>query len=121
MPRAEWEALGLAGAGAFALLQRDDETVAQHRLLLARFHELALGPPQVELRREGDVLSFCSPHFVWGVCLDLDGEAPVPDDAFDLLPGIPYAVRWPADLPEPQVQRTGNDLVLAGRGESGGC
>ena len=121
MPRAEWEALGLSNAGAFALLQRDEETVAQHRLLLARFHELALAPPQVELRRRGDVLSFCSPHFVWGVCLDLDGEAPMPDDAFDLLPGIPYAVRWPADLPEPQVQRTGNDLVLAGRGESGGC
>ena len=112
VPRADWERLGLARAGAFALLLRKGEVVAQHRLLLTRFSELALGAPQIEVRLERGVATFSSPGFVWGVCLDEDGEAPLADDCFDLLPGIPHTMPWSAGLPEPRVQRTGNGLVV---------
>jgi len=36
---------------------------------------------------DGDWAVFESPVFAWGVSLDLDGDAVLPDNAFDLLPG----------------------------------
>jgi len=42
------------------------------------------------------------------VTLDLDGERPLPDNAFDLLPGIDYRVPWPEGEELPGVMRVGN-------------
>jgi hypothetical protein len=51
-----------------------------------------------------------SDAFCWGVCLDEDGDRPVPDNCFDLLPGIPYTLLWDtATLGEPRIVRLGNN------------
>ncbi len=113
IPRRQWQAIGLRQAGAFALLLAAGETVAQHRLFLARFRDLALAPPAIEVQRDDGRLVLSCPTFAWGVCLDLDGEEPVPDNAFDLLPGIAYPIPWPPELPTPKVLRTGNDLLVS--------
>ena len=99
--------------GYAALLSTpSDEPIAQYRLFFSRFHELNLDPsPQILLTLESGILTLRSEVFVWGVCLDIDGESPVADNCFDLLPGVPYSLPWDAALlGEPKVQRTGNGL-----------
>jgi beta-mannosidase len=112
-PREQWEALGLAQAGAFALLLQEGQLHAQHRLFLERFPDLRFNAPRIGLALEGGTLTLTSPVFVWGVCLDADGDVPVPDNCFDLLPGIPYRLPWSAELGEPQVVRVGSRDVVA--------
>ncbi|MCX7598731.1 MAG: hypothetical protein N2512_07650 [Armatimonadetes bacterium] len=109
--RADWEALGLDNSGAFAvLLDAAGGLCAQHRLFLARFGELKLLEPQVELKVEGNFLKARSDVFAWGLCLDVDGEAALPDNCFDLLPGIEYTMPWPLEV-SPRVVRVGNEIV----------
>ncbi|UCH35101.1 MAG: hypothetical protein JSV65_01745 [Armatimonadota bacterium] len=106
--RAEWDALDPRKAGAFAQLLKDGQVVSQHRLFLARFKDLAFGAPDINMEAQGGQLTLTSDAFAWGVCLDVDGEAAMADNCFDLLPGIPYAISWSADLGEPRVVRLGN-------------
>ena len=54
------------------------------------------------------MLTLNSDAFAWGVCLDVDGEAALADNCFDLLPGLPHTVPWPAEPGEPRVVRVGN-------------
>lgn len=54
-----------------------------------------------------------APISSWGFCLDLDGEAPVADNCFDLLPGIPYTLPWPESNGEPTIHRLGNRNAIA--------
>lgn len=107
-PREQWENLGLTRAGAFAALFHGGELHAQHRLFLERFKDLAFAPPELELSLSAEVLTVRSPVFVWGVCLDVDGDLPLADNCFDLLPGIPYRLPWPHALGEPEVVRLGS-------------
>ena len=107
---ADWERAGFAESGAFAVLTRNGETVAQQRLFRAPFKDLRWKPAEIEVRRDGDRAVFNSNAFAWAVCLDVDGEQPLDDDAFDLLPGIEYSVAWPSDRPLPQPQRIGSRL-----------
>ncbi len=53
---------------------------------------------------------FESDAFAWRVCLDLDGETPLPDNFFDVLPGIPTVLDWPDSLAAPRVLRVANSL-----------
>ena len=108
-PRERWESLGLPHSGAFAVLQQDEEMIAQHRLFLTRFKELAFADPHITLALADGVLTLSSTTFAWGVCLDVDGELPLADNCFDLLPGIPYRMPWPAELGEPVVRRVGSE------------
>jgi hypothetical protein len=113
---AAWADAGYERAGAFARLS--DSTgrqVAQHRLFLARFKDLALTKGTITVRREGDRAVFSADRYVWGVCLDIEGDAALADNAFDLLPGIPYEVPWPASAPDPKIASAGADLVMAGK------
>ncbi len=112
VPRARWEDLDASRNGAFAQLLHHGAPVAQQRLFRQRFGALALNPaPAITILRQGDELQLSSPDFVWGVCLDVDGERPLADNAFDLLPTIPYRVPWRAAWGEPAVVATGNALV----------
>ncbi|MGC4047018.1 MAG: hypothetical protein QM758_24750 [Armatimonas sp.] len=107
--------------GIYAYL-RDNETayVAQHRLLFKRFHELNLDPDFTLSIQNGYAVGVPNPEqwvtlvsdeFVWGVCLDINGEEEVIDNCFDLLPGVPYHVPWDVEkLGEPEILRTGNEL-----------
>jgi beta-mannosidase len=106
--RAEWEAVGLKKSGAFAVLYENGRNMAQHRLFLERFKDLEFVPPRVNRVAKNDTLTLTSDAFAWGVCLDVDGELPLADNCFDLLPGIPYVIPWKAALGEPRIVRVGN-------------
>ncbi len=111
--RSEWEALGTRSHGAFALLEdRHGIVAAQHRLLLARFKDLVWNLPQVRISREGEKTVYTSEVFVWGATIDTLGEAEVPDNCFDLIPGIPYTIPWGGKESPPGIQRTGNDILI---------
>jgi beta-mannosidase len=112
-PRSLWETVGIREAGAFAVLLRDGEAVAQHRLFLARFRDLTFAAPKIKLWVEEGRLTLLADAFAWGVCLDVEGEAAVPDNCFDLLPGVPYTMPWRAELGTPRVVRLGNRDAVA--------
>jgi beta-mannosidase len=115
-PRAEWETVGLRQSGAFALLYGAEGVVAQHRLFVERFKDLDFAEPDIRLSRRGATLVLLSNVFVWGVCLDVDGDARLPDNCFDLLPGIAYGIPWRADLGELRIVRLGSrDAVQPAR------
>jgi len=105
---AEWQRLGEKTHGAFALLSRDGREVARDRLFLPFFKEMTWLRATVNVRREGDEAIFESDVFAWRVCLDLDGEKALPDNFFDVLPGIPTVLDWPPSLGEPKILRVGN-------------
>ncbi len=92
----------------FAVLRDGDGVVrARNRLFAPLFKEMKWAKPKVTVRLEGREAVFQSAVFVWGVCLDLDGDAPLADNFFDLYPGIPYRIPWRGKQP-PQVLRCGN-------------
>lgn len=109
-PKREWEKAGLENSGIFALLlSADGRTVADHRLFERRFHELGIvTEPEIRVSRNGGFARFEADVFVWKVCLDVDGEADLPDNAFDLLPGIPYEIPWPPEKALPAVVAVGS-------------
>ncbi|NLS78336.1 MAG: hypothetical protein GXY76_13850 [Chloroflexi bacterium] len=94
--------------GAFALLQQDGEIVSRDKLFLPYYKELAWPEATLRVRREGDWAILESDVFCWRVCLDLDGERPLPDNLFDVLPGIPTVLPWPKEAPGPRVLRAYN-------------
>jgi hypothetical protein len=100
--------MGTGASGAFAVLSKDARSVSQHRLFIERFKDLRFVEPKIELSVKDEVLTLSSKAFGWGVCLDVNGEAPLADNCFDLLPGIPYTLPWPSSLGRPKVVRVGN-------------
>ncbi|HEV2471186.1 MAG TPA: hypothetical protein VGS41_00870, partial [Chthonomonadales bacterium] len=107
-PLARWEIEQFHSSGAFAALYREGDLIAQHRLFLARFKDLRFGSPNIRIERHSESVTFMSDQFVWGVCLDAEGEARLADNLFDLLPGIPYRVPWRHELGQPVIVRTGS-------------
>ncbi len=53
------------------------------------YKEMASPPAKVSVRREDGRAIFQSEAFAWRVCLDLDGEARLPDNYIGLLPASP--------------------------------
>jgi beta-mannosidase len=117
-PRAQWEQRGLERSGAFAVLMKDGRVHAQHRLFLARFKDLAFASPQIAMAVERGQLTLVSDVFAWGVCLDVDGELPLADNCFDLLPRIAYSLPWRDELGAPRIVRLGNRDAVAPRKET---
>jgi beta-mannosidase len=108
-PLAQWDEAGVQRSGAFAVLTQNQVFHAQHRLFRARFGELDFAAdPEISLRVEDGFLRLKAEKFAWGVCLDVDGARPLPDNCFDLLPGGEYKFPWSVDLGEPQIVRLGN-------------
>ena len=109
----DWTKLGTDQHGAFASLTSANGTqVNQYKLLLTKFKDLDLALPKIAVTRNGDFIEFISSAFVWGASIDVDGEADLPDNCFDLIPGVPYKIAWPKDKKLPAVIRTGNELVI---------
>ena len=104
---ADWKKYDETLHGAFALLSSNNINAAQDVLFLPYYKELVWPKADVRVRREGDQLIFICDTFAWRVCLDLDG-IPLPDNFFDVLPGIPTTLPWPKDLSVPQILRIGN-------------
>ena len=109
-----WRELGERSHAAFAVLSLDGREIARDTLFLPLFKEMDWPEARVAVRREGTKAVFSSDAFAWRVCLDLDGESRLPDNFFDLLPGLPYEVEWPAGLGEPRVIRVANREVRRG-------
>ena len=106
--RSEWNNADPKRSGAFAVLQKAGRTLAQHRVFVERFKDLDFIAPVVSLSRKDGTLTLKSEAFAWGVCLDVNGELPLADNCFDLLPGVPYTIPWADDLPAPKVIGLGN-------------
>jgi beta-mannosidase len=107
--QAAWEKLGERTHGAFALLTREGVEVAHEAFFLPLIKEMTWPRPAVAVRREKHRAVFSSETFALRVCLDLDGERALPDNFFDLLPGIPYELDWPPAAGEPKVLRVWNE------------
>jgi beta-mannosidase len=108
--RDEFLKAGINKHGAFAILMENTKVISQHRLFMAKFKELDLLKPQVSITRSEGRVTISSPVYVWGLTLDIDGESDIPDNCFDLLPGIPYVINLP-DHEKVEVKTTGNDLL----------
>ncbi len=119
-PMALMENHGLTQCGGFAVLQEGIRIIAQDRIFFERFKDLGfVRDPKIRLKRTESKIYLISDVFVWGVCMDLDGEIPLDDNCFDLLPGIPYEVDWHSSMPKPRLVRVASrDLFLSTEGAS---
>ena len=91
--KSEWT--NPANSAAFALLaDAQGNLLARHRLFLPLFKDLEWAPMQVTTHLENNEVVFESSTFVWGICLDLNGDDSLPDNLFDLYPGAPYRLPW---------------------------
>lgn len=107
IPATQWNER--KASGAFGLLEQDGKTVAQYRLFTERFRDMTFSKPGIKITRSKDSVTLQSDVFVWGACIDTDGEKDIPDNCFDLLPGVPYTIPW-TGKEMPKVLFTGNDL-----------
>ncbi len=99
-------------AGYAVLSGADGAHVAAHRVWNRRFHEIGLsGNLTISVEHNGDTLTLTSDMFVWGCLLDVDGEAVLSDNGFDLYPGIPRVLTGWRDQQTASVITTGNRLV----------
>jgi beta-mannosidase len=105
---AEWKRLGETRHAAFTMLLRDGVEVARDRLFIPLFREMEWPAADVRVSRQGGKVRFESDAFAWRVCLDLDGERALPDNFFDVFPGVPTVLDWPDSLGEPRILRVGN-------------
>ena len=103
-----WDRIGIKKSIAFAQLVRGGRIIARNRLFLPQFHEMKWPKTEVGVKRAGDYAVFLSKMFVWGVCIGLDGEKVLPDNFFDIWPGMKYEIPWPEDKKLPVIVRTGN-------------
>jgi beta-mannosidase len=106
-PLQTWTQLGANYHGAFALLAREKEEVARDVLFLPLYKDLVWPKAEVQVRWVNGKASFECETFAWRVCLDLDG-IPLPDNFFDVLPGIPTVLDWPEGYARPRILRVGN-------------
>ncbi|MCC6728372.1 MAG: hypothetical protein IT208_03435 [Chthonomonadales bacterium] len=116
-PLAALRKAGTRDAGVFAVLEGPEGPIAQQRLFVERFGDLRFARPDVRVGRRDGVAELASDVFVWGVCLDVEGEAAVADNCFDLLPGVPYRLPWPDEAPPPAVARIGSRDAVAPSGD----
>jgi beta-mannosidase len=106
-----YEKAGYDNHGAFAVLKSNDIPVSQYKMLMNKFRDIKLEKPQISILYKDEYAVLNSSVFVWGACIDLDGDLPVKDNCFDLLPGIPYYVKINKGE-KISVKQTGNDLML---------
>lgn len=107
-----YEKAGFTNHCAFAVLKdREGIPVSQYKMMKEKFMNMVLEKPQISIEQKDGYAILSSPVFVWGVCIDIDGEASVKDNCFDLLPGIPYYVKLNQGE-KVSVKQTGSDLML---------
>ena len=104
-PKSQWKQTDRTAA--FAMLERGGRLLARNRLMLPFLKDMKWPRAKVRVRLSRGRAVFESPTFAWGVCIDLDGEKPLPDNFFDLYPGVPYSIPWRGATP-PKVLKVGN-------------
>ena len=97
--------------GAFAQLYNPDKTLkTQQRYFSVKFKELDWHKPDIKISRDGKYVVFESKTFVWGACIDLNGDEDIPDNCFDVIPGKAYSTEWPVEKKLPEILKTGNQI-----------
>jgi hypothetical protein len=96
---------------AFAVLSDGEKEIARDTLILPLYREMKWPRARVNVRLKGGKAIFTSKTFAFRVCLDLDGERALPDNFFDVYPGIPTVLDWPRRLGVPRVLRVGNEMA----------
>jgi len=109
--KSTYEKAGYSDHGAFAVLKKNDITISQHKLLINKFKDIIFVKPEITIQQNGNTAILTSPVFVWGACIDMNGEADYHDNCFDLFPGIPYSVELNKGE-KISIKTTGNDLLL---------
>jgi beta-mannosidase len=107
-PRSDWKAP--EATSAFAVLLQERRVIARNRLILPSFREMdwpAVSPQDIKVTRTQGTATFVCDRFAWAVCLDLDGEATLADNLFDLYPKMPHTISWDRHE-EPRILRIGN-------------
>jgi len=106
-PKARWK--DPATTIAFATLTQDSTLLARTRLILPLYKDLSWpkAKPKISIKRSAGHVTFQSPTFAWGICLDLDGDHALPDNFFDLYPGQPYTLPW-TQKGAPKILHLGN-------------
>jgi beta-mannosidase len=107
-PAAQWDKLGIKSHVVFAVLSNDDGEIARDCLFLPLFREMRWPKAKVRVSRRGGKAVFTCECFAWRVCLDLDGELALPDNFFDVYPGMPTVLPWHEKFGKPQILRIGN-------------
>jgi beta-mannosidase len=92
---------------AFAELRAQDRLLARNRMMTPRFAEMNWSPASPVVQVAGGEAVFTSDTFAWGICIDLDGDEALPDNIFDLYPGIPYRLPW-TKREAPRIMKIGN-------------
>jgi beta-mannosidase len=102
-PAAQWDKLGIKTHVAFAVLSNDGGEIARDCLILPLFCEMKWPKAKVSVTCKAGKAVFTSDTFAWRVCLDLKGEQALPDNFFDIYPGIPSVLPWPDHLGAPKL------------------
>jgi len=76
----------------YAELKAKGEPLARRRYIDKPYNQLGLKKAEIKVKRVGNKAIYTADKFVMGVCIDLDGDAPIGDNFFDLFPGKPYEV-----------------------------
>ncbi len=103
----------MAKEAVFARLEtKEGNLVYQNRLLATKFKDIKFKNSNISITRQGEYAVFQSNAYVWGVMLDINGEVNLPDNNFDLIPNIPYQIKWPKNKELPVVLKTGNEFFI---------
>jgi beta-mannosidase len=105
---AEWTRQGETTHVAFAVLSQGGQEAARDCLFLPYYKEMVWPKAEVHITCQDGKAIFTCDTFAWRVCLDLDGEQALPDNFFDIYPGIPTILDWDETLGEPRVLHVGN-------------
>lgn len=82
------------GAIPFAELEVNGAPIARRRFVEQAYNTLGLKPTEIRVEISDDYAVYTADSFVFGVCLDLDGDdGNLSDNFFDLFPGRPYRVK----------------------------
>jgi beta-galactosidase/beta-glucuronidase len=79
---------------AFAVFSRMNRTLARNCLAITPPEQMRWPRAAVQTQLIAQQVTFTSPTFARGVCLDETGEQALTDNYFDLYPGIAHTITW---------------------------
>jgi len=101
---------------AFAMVyDGNNQLIDWDRMLFHKVKHLHLEKPKIKIetriRGGKSIARYSCDSWVWGVFLDVDGEAQIEENVFDLFPGIPFDIELDdGESPRPVII-TGNEVT----------
>jgi beta-mannosidase len=109
------EQIGTDKCVAVAVLMEGDTMVSQHRMMTERFKDMQFANPNITIEKNENSITLNTDIFAWGVCLDINGEMQLEDNCIDLLPGVPYTIKWNKADGDPKILKVGNTDTKASK------